>query len=293
MRLSGHPPLEYAEAALILLGIAVTITAVFNLVRRGTWCEIFTLRAIPTTSFSALDLLGYFLLTNVIGMLCLSLLPSPLPTSAPVTSQPDPPVANAPATAAAGLLVPTSGALLILALTPLRVRGRFRGFGLDASSWRRAVFPALLWYLAIWPFCAGALVLTRSIVHRFAPEHHFDEHSTLNLLRLAGEGPAWVRIFLVLGAVIAAPLAEELLFRGMILTMLQRASGSPWIAVLGAAAIFAAFHWSNPDAVLPLFIFGSALGVAFARSGSLAVPIVMHVCFNAKTILWLMLGAPA
>jgi len=293
MRLIGHQPLEYAEAALIAIGVAVCLTAVFSVVRRRAWREGFTLAPVPSATFTALDLLGYFLLTNVIGMLCLSLRAPAATTTAPAASQPDRLIAEAPANAAAGFLVPASGALWILALVPLRVPGRFRGWRLDPRSWPQAIVPGLLRYVAIWPICAGALVLTRAIVLRIAPDHHFDEHATLNLLRAAREGPAWVSTFLMLAAVIAAPLAEELLFRGMILTMLQRLSGSAWIGVLGSAAIFALFHLSNPDAVPPLFIFGLALGVAFARSGSLAVPIIMHVCFNGKTILWLMLGAPA
>ncbi len=293
MRLTGHQPLEYAEAALIAFGVAVCVTAVFSVVRRRAWREVARLKPVPTASFTALDLLGYFLLTNAVGMLCLSLLARPSPTTAPAASQPDRLITEAPANAAASFLAPVSGAMLILALVPLRVPGRFRGWGLDPHSWPRAILPGLLRYVAIWPFCAAALVLTRAIVLRFAPDRHFDEHATLNLLRAAREGPTWVSTLLMLGAVIAAPLAEELLFRGMILTMLQRLTGSAWIAVLGSSAIFALFHWSNPDAVPPLLIFGLALGVAFARSGSLAVPIIMHVCFNGKTILWLLLGAPA
>ena len=292
MRLIGHQPLEYTEAALIAIGLAICATAIVRVARRRAWGEAFGIAPLPATSFSALDLLGYFLITNLIGMLCLSLLAPRAPTTAPASSQPGQLIANAPANAAANCLVPISGAILILALVPSRVTGRFRGWGLDATSWRRAILPGLLYYLAIWPFCAGALILTRAIILRFAPDHQFDEHATLNLLHAGHAGHAWIPVALTLGAVIAAPLGEELFFRGMIQSMLQRVTPSAWLGALGAAVIFAAFHWNNPDTLPSMLIFGLALGVAFARTRSLAVPIIMHVCFNGKTILRLLLGAP-
>ena len=37
--------------------------------------------------------------------------------------------------------------------------------------------------------------------------------------------------------------------------------------------------------MLPLFVFGMALSLAYMYTGSLVVPIVMHACFNTGSLV--------
>jgi membrane protease YdiL (CAAX protease family) len=85
---------------------------------------------------------------------------------------------------------------------------------------------------------------------------------------------------LSLGAVylLAAPLFEEFLFRGLLYQGMRR-SIRPALAVLGSAALFALAH--PPVSVFPAFILGIAAAVVFARSGLLVAAIVAHLVFNA------------
>jgi membrane protease YdiL (CAAX protease family) len=76
--------------------------------------------------------------------------------------------------------------------------------------------------------------------------------------------------------VIFAPVAEELLFRGLILRRLL--SFGPWPAVVGSAIVFAAWHAS--PAVVPLLLIGGILGWLYLRSATLWQPITFHVLFN-------------
>ncbi|MCB9781092.1 MAG: CPBP family intramembrane metalloprotease [Alphaproteobacteria bacterium] len=80
--------------------------------------------------------------------------------------------------------------------------------------------------------------------------------------------------------VLAAPLIEEILFRGFLLTPLVRYTGRG-IAVTLTAALFAAMHLSDPTSVLPLFVLGQALGWLRVYSRSLGPSVLMHALNNA------------
>ena len=90
------------------------------------------------------------------------------------------------------------------------------------------------------------------------------------------------RLFLALWAVLLAPLAEEVLFRGMLLPMLLKLM-RPWAAILLVSLFFGAIH-EHLAAFLPLSFFSIALCSAYLASGSIVVPVAMHMCFNALSM---------
>jgi membrane protease YdiL (CAAX protease family) len=81
--------------------------------------------------------------------------------------------------------------------------------------------------------------------------------------------------------VVAAPLFEELLVRGFLFEGLRRGSlGAPG-AVAVTAAAWAAVHLQyDAYEVGTILVFGLVLGAARVRSGSLWVPIAMHLLVN-------------
>jgi membrane protease YdiL (CAAX protease family) len=87
---------------------------------------------------------------------------------------------------------------------------------------------------------------------------------------------------LAVGAVIAAPIAEEALFRGFLYRNL-RDTMSPTAALLLSGAIFGLVHM-NLGYFLPLAGLGVGLALLYEWSGSLWVPIVAHAAWNAITI---------
>jgi len=89
--------------------------------------------------------------------------------------------------------------------------------------------------------------------------------------------------WLALLAVVAAPLFEEYLFRGLVFKGMRRTM-TPLAAVLASAAVFAIVH--PPLSFIPVFGLGVAAAVAFERSGLLLAPILAHVVYNAAMI-WL------
>jgi membrane protease YdiL (CAAX protease family) len=88
---------------------------------------------------------------------------------------------------------------------------------------------------------------------------------------------------MVIAAVIAAPLCEEIVFRGYLYAVAKRFAG-PWAAGICSALVFAAAHGSLA-ALLPLFVFGCVLAFIYEKTGSLWAPIAVHFCFNAATVV--------
>jgi membrane protease YdiL (CAAX protease family) len=99
----------------------------------------------------------------------------------------------------------------------------------------------------------------------------------------------WVSLaVLSFGAMVAAPVTEELLFRGFLFGLFRRRVGT-WPAAVAASFVFAAIH-GEPSVVLPIFLLGLLLNSIYLRTGCLAYPIVFHALFNGSTIAWLILG---
>ncbi len=90
------------------------------------------------------------------------------------------------------------------------------------------------------------------------------------------------RIAVVFVLVVVAPLSEELLFRGVLLSRLRRGL-SPASAVIVSAALFAGIHLIDPDAacVVPgLFVIGLVLGYQALRTGRIGLSIMTHAGVN-------------
>jgi membrane protease YdiL (CAAX protease family) len=101
-------------------------------------------------------------------------------------------------------------------------------------------------------------------------------------------------VLFVIGAVIFAPLVEELLFRGVLLRALLR-KVQPATAVLASAVIFALVHYIGDANTLPflpaLTGLGAVLALVALRTGDLSAAIFIHAGFNLMTtVLFLTQG---
>lgn len=92
------------------------------------------------------------------------------------------------------------------------------------------------------------------------------------------------RTILILTAVLAAPLLEEIIFRGLVQSVLVGALGTDrrWIAIVLASALFTAIHGSVAWQSIPaLMVLAVTLGWLYERTGSLFPCILVHAGFNA------------
>lgn len=88
-------------------------------------------------------------------------------------------------------------------------------------------------------------------------------------------------------AAVAAPVFEEILFRGFLLPSLTRYLPI-WGAIGLSSLIFAAAHLSFSE-VLPLTVLGAILGFAYVRSRNLLSSILLHSTWNSVTMIGLFL----
>ncbi|BAZ44885.1 abortive infection protein [Chondrocystis sp. NIES-4102] len=84
-------------------------------------------------------------------------------------------------------------------------------------------------------------------------------------------------------ASIAAPIFEEIMFRGFLLPSLTRYV-SVTSAIIISGFIFAIAHLSLSE-VLPLATLGIVLGVVYTRSRNLLAPMLLHSLWNSGTLI--------
>ena len=91
----------------------------------------------------------------------------------------------------------------------------------------------------------------------------------------------------VVGAILFAPIGEELLFRGMLFQSVRARLGT-WPGIGLSAVAFGLVHvgpttstGGNLVVFTTIFALGMVLAWMFHRSGSIVVPIVAHCTFNA------------
>ena len=94
-------------------------------------------------------------------------------------------------------------------------------------------------------------------------------------------GAGWDGVWLAGLTLLAAPLCEEFIFRGLIQGGLRR-SLPAWQAIGLGAAIFAIVH--PPASMLPVFVLGLCAGAAYERSRSLLAPMLAHAGYNAAIL---------
>ncbi len=80
-------------------------------------------------------------------------------------------------------------------------------------------------------------------------------------------------------AILAAPLCEEVLFRGLIQHSLVRKRG-PWKGILIASALFGIIH-VIPQQVVAGFFLGTVIGLVYYKTRSLPAAVVLHLINNA------------
>jgi membrane protease YdiL (CAAX protease family) len=112
------------------------------------------------------------------------------------------------------------------------------------------------------------------------------------LQALENESPTiWAKLSLYGGALLVAPLAEECFFRGLIQPAVRSFTASRVLAIMCSAVAFALVHLGQPHAVPALLVLGLMLATAYELSGTLMVPILVHVLFNLRTLIWHAVGA--
>lgn len=92
-------------------------------------------------------------------------------------------------------------------------------------------------------------------------------------------------LLFVLMTCVAAPIVEEILYRGVVLRGFEQISGR--IGLVASSVLFGALHL-EPLQFVGLTIFGFAAGYLVQRTGRLGPAVIAHVAFNATTVIGLL-----
>lgn len=125
--------------------------------------------------------------------------------------------------------------------------------------------------IANWAWIALLSALGRDPVYQQALEVFFRSRDASELAAV------WLM------AVAAAPLSEELLFRGVVYGALKQWTRE-WTAMLATSAAFAAYHvqW---ELLFPIFLVGLVLNWIYRKTGCLGYCVLFHALFNGSNLL--------
>ena len=157
-------------------------------------------------------------------------------------------------------------------------------FGLERMKGGRLVGISLAWFVPAGLLGAATKWGFDSFVWRVAGL----DLENQSLVVAVVEGSAELKIAIFASAVIIAPIAEEVIFRGVIYTCLKRYS-ERYFAAVASSILFALIH-ANLASFAPLFVLGMFFALAYEITGNLSVPVLMHSFFNLASLLFI-LGA--
>jgi uncharacterized protein len=170
-------------------------------------------------------------------------------------------------------------AIVLLVMAYLRLRG----FTLDALAGfskitlKRALSTGVVLLLAAWPLIAVAELITQKMFGGSSKQEIVDFFNSSETIAQ--------RVTIIILAVVAAPIFEELIFRFFIYGALRRYFGIT-VGLILNSFVFAAAHAHLPSA-LPLFVLAGCFTLAYEWSGSILVSMSMHALFNASQLIFL------
>ena len=164
------------------------------------------------------------------------------------------------------------GAVVTVAV--LKLRGVIRYAGLVRVEHRTLMIGA----------AAGILTFGVAILLSFVIDEEVDQ----DLLKAFAGAGAIGRTALALAAILAVPVMEEILFRGLLFNALLGRVGPGW-AIAGSSAAFVIPHALGASfgllLVLQLMVFAVVVAVIRLRTGSVYPTVVAHSTYNAVVTL--------
>lgn len=136
-----------------------------------------------------------------------------------------------------------------------------------------------------WDYCMllGGFVILVFVFSLFFPEQ---ENELVRILK-SSRTALYIVAFL---ATFTAPLVEEVIYRGILFSALQRSAGVVW-AVLLVTILFAGVHlyqyWGSPDTIFLICFLSLVLTLIRYRTKSLLPCIILHTLINGLQSLLL------
>jgi membrane protease YdiL (CAAX protease family) len=177
----------------------------------------------------------------------------------------------------------TAGVVMVVLLSRARQPGLRPRVGLG-----KGVLAALFGLLVLLPVVLAQLNAGRIIWSWFHARGEPPLHPTLVSLQQGGLSPLAL-VELLVGAIVAAPIVEELFFRGVLLQALYHHLRHKWVAIAVAGLAFGVLH-GQPQDKLPMVTMGVLLGYMRVRTGALWPCMVVHLLFNGMMVTFTILA---
>ncbi len=180
--------------------------------------------------------------------------------------------------------------LIPAAVVNLRYRLPLRAIGLPRLPRRRDVFAGIALGLIAMGISVGVAAGVDAVAAHFThvawvrAAIHTDETNTVADIakKLPSFGLGGLLLAIV-GAGIAAPFGEEMLFRGLAFRTLKQRLGL-WPGIVGSALLFTLPHGYGLG-LIPVFVLGMILAWVYNTSGSLWITILMHATNNTVQVV--------
>lgn len=139
--------------------------------------------------------------------------------------------------------------------------------------WRAMASSAWLWVLVA---AAPAIAVGLGYLHVIRA---WDLFPVNDAAAAPAPGAYW---WLVSVVVVAAPIFEEFIFRGLVYAGMRQ-HATPVVSGVASAALFALVH--PPLSFIPVFVLGLCTAWAYERSRVLAAPVLVHALYNLAIVL--------
>ncbi len=162
--------------------------------------------------------------------------------------------------------------LLILGIIKLRKKSNISNYlGLKLTDFKTTG----IWLIAVVVLISVADVVIYLLGYPVVPDFVFNIYSTRGSI-----------FIFALGIVIAAPIIEEVFFRGFLITGLSATFVGTYGAILISSIIWASMHVQYDFYYLVvIFFLGIFLGVARIKTGSLLLAIMLHSAVNLLSLV--------
>ena len=172
-----------------------------------------------------------------------------------------------------------AGIAVIFYFVFLKYRQSASAIGLSRVSLKKAVLTAGIGYAAFLPILIAIMMLIFFFVNIIKYEPPVQPIVEVFIL----EKRASVLWISTLFAAIFGPVAEEIFFRGFLYPAAKKKWGI-FAAIMGTSFIFSLLH-SHLVGFLPIMALGVLLTYLYEKTGSLLVPITVHVMHNVGMVI--------
>ncbi|MEA1928458.1 MAG: CPBP family intramembrane glutamic endopeptidase [Candidatus Auribacterota bacterium] len=146
--------------------------------------------------------------------------------------------------------------------------------GISREGWSGKLRQAVRGYILFFPILLILIIV--SLVGIDILGLPYQPHPLVQPLLEAGDNSLLWALFVV--GILLGPLAEELFFRGVLFPALKKRLNVSWSVII-SALLFSSLHqtWAG---FLPIFGLGILLAHSYQKTGSLLVPIFIHIIHN-------------